>query len=134
MSSIGATLSRRGWEVAQLDASQPDSADRVRSLAPQALLYDIARAPAAFVLNALSEDPALLLIGVDTSSDRVLILSGEQARAETTTDLVQLLVGSSERFCESIDQPTGDYPQFQDTKGLENRLSPEQPNIHGGAA
>jgi hypothetical protein len=94
MSSIGATLTRQGWQVEHLDASQPDSAEQLRNLSPQAVLYETAHAPAALVLEVLGEQTVPLLIGVGPSSDRMLVLSGRPARAETTTDLVQLLVGA----------------------------------------
>jgi len=90
MSSIGAALDRVG-QVVQLDADQPDTAQQLRTLAPEIVVFDLAHKRADFALELLLEYPALLLIGVDLGRDCMLVLSGRQPRLLTMDDLLQVI-------------------------------------------
>jgi hypothetical protein len=91
MSSIGATCRRAGLEIMSLDTNQADPAEQLQRLAPGVILYDLAHPPADFVLKSLTQDPKRLLIGIDLDRDCMLVLSGKQERAVTTTDLVRMI-------------------------------------------
>ena len=47
--------------------------------------------PSEFPFSQLHEQPSLLVIGVDAASDKLLVLSGQQAHCLTTDDLVHMI-------------------------------------------
>jgi hypothetical protein len=91
ISSIGATLTRAGLRVVQLDPGQPDSAERLRAGCPRIVIFDRAFAPAEFAFRLLTENSDVLLIGIDLDRDSMLVLSGQQPRLLTTEDLLGLI-------------------------------------------
>ena len=52
------------------------------------MLFDLAAAPPDFSVSLLRERPGLLLVGLDPSSDHVLMLSCRRERAVTPADLL----------------------------------------------
>ncbi len=92
MVSIGVSLGmHEHLEVLTLDRQDPGLSQELLDLEPDAMIYDLGAAPADFAFSLLREHPDLLLIGVDAAGDKLLVLSGQQAHAVTTPDLVKVI-------------------------------------------
>ncbi len=72
-------------------ADSPDAAAQVASCNPLAVLFDLAADQPQFVVSLLHRQPGLLLIGVDPSSDELLVLSCQPAVALNMSDLVEIM-------------------------------------------
>ncbi len=78
-------------ELITLQDTHTGVADRVRACQPQAVLFDLAMGYPDFAVSLLHELPGLLLIGVDPSSNELLILSGRPQPAMSVSDLVAVI-------------------------------------------
>ncbi len=83
-----------GLEIVQLSPPLP-APHELAALGAQVILFDLNAVSADFPFTLLREQPDLLLIGLDAAGDRLLVLSGQQAHALTTTELVQVILGNS---------------------------------------
>ncbi len=93
LAGIKAELESRGpVDVVMIDVDCPDAAAQIRAHGPAAVIFDLSAALPDFAVTLLRDRPGLLLIGVDPSSDHLLVLSGHQARAQTTMDLMQVIM------------------------------------------
>jgi len=72
-------------------ADSPNAAAQVDSCNPLAVLFDLAADHPQFAVSLLHRHPGLLLIGVDPSSDELLILSCHPAVALNMSDLVEVI-------------------------------------------
>jgi hypothetical protein len=94
VSTIGASLQAcADLELVHIDAPLASLAQRLGTLEPVAVLFDLAAAQSDFAVALLRERPELILIGVDPASDRVLVLSGRQEQPVSAADLARLIVG-----------------------------------------
>ncbi len=92
LAGIKTEFQRRGLpEVITVEAGRPDAPGRICALNPRAVLFDLAAAQPDFAISLLREQPGLLLIGVDPSSDELLVLCSHPARALSMSDLVQVI-------------------------------------------
>jgi hypothetical protein len=92
LAGIGTELQRRyPFDLITLDPESPDAVDRICALAPRAVLFDLAAAPPDSIIALLSEQPGLLLAGVDPSSDHVLVVSCHRERAVAPADLLDVI-------------------------------------------
>lgn len=92
ISSIGASLQAyAGLNILTLDAALPDAAQEMNALRPDVILFDLAAAQPDFALALWQAQPHLLMIGVDLTSGKALVLSSQPARALTTQDLLQAI-------------------------------------------
>lgn len=113
VSSIAASLAcKANIILRRVDASVPDLTQQVESLAPDVLIFDLAMAPPANAIGLLREHPRLLLIGVDTLTARMLVLSGRRSQAVTIDDLTRVI--------ESHCMPETDTNSQHDPKEDEN--------------
>jgi hypothetical protein len=92
LAGIRADLRRRTQlELLTIEEDCPDAADRIRACRPTAVLFDLAAVQPDFAIALLRERPGLLLIGVDPSSDELLVLSGQPVQALSFADLVNVI-------------------------------------------
>ena len=92
VSSIGASLEgRAGLQVVRIDPASPGAVRRLSSSCPDVAIVDLYTAQSERAIALLRKYPGLLLIGVDPSSNELLVLSGQPAQVLTTDDLVQLI-------------------------------------------
>lgn len=113
VSSIAASLAcKANLILRHVDASVADLAQQVDSLAADVLIFDLAMAPPANAIGLLREHPHLLLIGVDTLTARMLVLSGRRSQAVTIDDLTRVI--------ESHTMPEIEGNPQHDLKGDEN--------------
>jgi hypothetical protein len=101
VSAIGASLQAcADLELVHVDprpaeaAGLGEAAERLAALKPVAIVFDQTTTGPDLVGALLRDQPELILIGVDPSSDRVLVLSGRQERPVSAGELARLIVGS----------------------------------------
>ena len=96
LAGIQADLKRRAeLEVLTVEPDCPDTAACIHALNPTAVLFDLAAAQPDFAIPLLRDWPDTILIGVNSSSDEILVLSGQQVRAATMTELTHVITGDS---------------------------------------
>jgi hypothetical protein len=80
-----------GLELLSVEAGYADMAYLLRERKPRAVLFDLGMDQPGFVIPMLREQPGLLLIGVDPSSDELLVLSNRPAQVLNLSDLIKLV-------------------------------------------
>ncbi|MBV5331669.1 hypothetical protein JZU69_04695, partial [bacterium] len=63
----------------------------IRTRKPCAVLFDMGTGPLDYAIQLLRRQPGLLLIGVDPSSNEMLVLSGHPAQALSMSDLIEVI-------------------------------------------
>lgn len=58
---------------------------------PDVILFDLGEGQPGFAIPLLQKNPTTLLIGVDLTTHRMLVLSGEHSRLSTVDDLMQVI-------------------------------------------
>jgi len=92
MAGVEAGLKNRdGIEVIHVDASLPSAGQQLDSLHPAAVVFDLASPPLRLGLPFVKEHLGLPLIGLDVTSNTVLVLSCRQYTALTVDDLAQVI-------------------------------------------
>ena len=92
LAGIGVCLRNlEGLEVLEIDPSDPDARQCLEALTSEVILFDLTDPPRDLDLAFLRNKPGLLLIGVDPSSDEVLILKDQFGREMSTDALNQLI-------------------------------------------
>jgi hypothetical protein len=92
LAAVGRTLStHRGLRIISLDPSQATALGDLDSLRPCTLILDLTEVTPERAVGLVQGRPDLMLIGLEPSGEGLLVLSGEQARALTTDDLVRLI-------------------------------------------
>ena len=93
MAGVEAGLkSRAEIEVIHIDSSLPDAVQELDVLNPVAVIFDLASPPSLrFGLPFIREHLGLPFIGLDVTSNTVLVLSCQQYTARTVDDLAQLI-------------------------------------------
>ncbi len=91
MSAIAARLQQKaGFEVSQIEGSINEVVEKLRAVPTDVVVFDWAAEP-QFAIPLLKSNPALLLIGVDLGSDKMLVFSGQQSRFLTAEDLMKVI-------------------------------------------
>ncbi len=78
-------------DLVAIEDGYPGVTDLIRACHPRAVLFDLAVGQPEFAVALLREEPSLLLIGVDPSSDEIFILSGRPEQALTLSDLLNVI-------------------------------------------
>ncbi len=93
MAGVEAGLkSRDEIEVIHIDASLPDAVQQLDVLNPVAIIFDLASPPSLRLgLPFIREHLGLPFIGLDVTSNTVLVLSCQQYTARTVDDLAQVI-------------------------------------------
>ncbi len=90
--AVGRTLStRRGLRVVSLDPSLATALGDLDSLRPCTVVLDLSVVTPESAVALVRGRPDLVLIGLDPAGESLLVLSGQQAHALTTEDLVSLI-------------------------------------------
>lgn len=69
----------------------PGSSTHIQALNPRAVVFDLAATKPDFALRLLCERPDMLVIGVDASSDEILVLSLRKEHVSSIADLVKAI-------------------------------------------
>ena len=93
MAGVEAGLkSRDGLEVIHIDTSLPNAEQQLDTLHPAAVVFDLASPPITrFGFPFVKEHPGVPLIGLDVTSNAVLVLSCRPFPALTVDDLAQVI-------------------------------------------
>lgn len=78
-------------DVRLIDPHQGTAKDVLAEFLPETIIYDLTEPPTDLDLTLLQDQQDILLIGVDPSSDEVLVLTGQRSRAVTAGELAQLV-------------------------------------------
>lgn len=93
LAGIGACLRlEEGLDVIDMDPKEPSARQRLEALTPAVILFDLSDPPNDLDMALLRRKPDLLLIGVDPSSEEVLILQGKCDRMVTVAELTKLIM------------------------------------------
>jgi CheY-like chemotaxis protein len=77
--------------VTRVRAAVPDAEERIRSLSPDLVIFDLTAPQLAFVIPLLREQPGVPLIGLDINTSQVVALSGQPYVTLTANDLVDII-------------------------------------------
>lgn len=92
MAGIAASLrAEASLEVVCVDPHQPTARQSLNELDPKTILFDRTEPHPELDLSLLREQPGLLLVGVDPSSDEALVLSGQLTRVLSGRELARLV-------------------------------------------
>jgi hypothetical protein len=95
LSTMGESLKRfPNLEVTQLSPPLPETQE-LGKLGPDVIIFDVQASHPDPEFTLLRTLPNLLLISIDSGSDRVCLWSGQQLRIFSTQELVQLISGST---------------------------------------
>ena len=83
--------SRTQFEVVTVRPDCPDAAGLIHDHRPAAVIFDLSAAQPDFAVALLRGRPDLLLIGLDASSDELLVLSGHAEQALNVADLIKVI-------------------------------------------
>jgi DNA-binding NarL/FixJ family response regulator len=82
-------------EVLRIPANPTALLHGLDELAPAVVAFDLDEMPGDVAISLLRDRPELVLIGVDPSSDRMLLLSGRQEQPVSAAELLQAITGGS---------------------------------------
>jgi len=80
-----------GLDVRLVDPHQHSAREVLDAYDPETIIYDLTDPPDDLDLALLGDRQGTQLIGVDPSSDDVLVLTGKRSRAVTAGELAQLV-------------------------------------------
>lgn len=92
VSSVGACLrEREGLRVLPVGTGSLKEALSPNEPRPDVLVFDLSTTQPGFAVELLRSKPGILLIGVDLSNGKALVLSSKTSRVLTTDDLVHVI-------------------------------------------
>jgi hypothetical protein len=98
LAGIAASLkAEAGLEVVSVDPRRPTARECLSQFNPAVVAFDLGDPDAGLDIAILRERPGLLLIGVDPSSDELLVLSSRPHQALSVADLVEVMQRESGR-------------------------------------
>lgn len=86
---------RAGLELIRVNVGDPNGTDLIRERKPCAVLFDLGMDQPNFLIPMLRALPYLLMIGVDPSSDEMLVLTSHPVQALAVRDLIHLILEAS---------------------------------------
>ena len=94
LGAVGATL-KQDSRLEIISLASPLTTQQLASLAPDVILFDVDGARPDAALASLKARPRLVLIGIDPSTDQMLLWSGHHSRALTMEDLADAIMNQS---------------------------------------
>lgn len=92
LAGLKATLARDATlDLIAVEDGQADMIDLIRDYRPRAILFDLTMGEPDVDVSLLWRQPDLLLIGLDPSSNELLILSRRPAQALDMADLLKVI-------------------------------------------
>jgi hypothetical protein len=82
-----------GLDVLSLHPGDPQARQCLDEFDPETIIFDLTDPSTDVDLDLLKSRPHTLLIGVDPSSDHVLVLTGKRSRVVTANELAALVAG-----------------------------------------
>ena len=84
-----------GLELVSVEDGCSHVAGMLRERKPCAVLFDLGMDLPGFAVAMLREVPRLLMIGIDASSDEMLVLTSHPVQALAVRDLIHLILDAS---------------------------------------
>ncbi len=78
-------------QIVRIDPDSPAARQAIEKFVPDAVIFDLAESHSDLAISHLRERTDLLLLGVDPSSDVMLVLSGHAERALSVQDLARVI-------------------------------------------
>jgi hypothetical protein len=92
MSAIAARLQEKPeFEISQIQRMMPENIEKLEASPPDVIVFDSAAGQPQFAIPLLNMHPQLVLVGVDLTSSKMLVLSGQKSRFLTAEDLVKVI-------------------------------------------
>lgn len=92
MAGIAASLAAdSSLDVMRLNPRSPSTRQSMNELDPTVIAFDLNDPDPGLDITLLRERPGLLLIGVDLSSNELMVLSGHAVQALSVADLVKVI-------------------------------------------
>jgi chemotaxis response regulator CheB len=96
MASLAASLQANpDVDVTRIPANTAALSQVLDELAPAVVAFDLDEMPGDLAISLLRDRAELTLIGVDPSSDSMLLLSGRQEQPVSAAELLQAITGDS---------------------------------------
>lgn len=93
MASLASGLqAASAFEVVRIPARPPDAPDFLCELEADVIAFDLAEIRVDLPVTLLRERPNLLMLGMDPTSDELLVLSGHHTHALSVADLVAIIM------------------------------------------
>lgn len=91
MAGLAASLKAySNLDVVCVNPHSPTARASLDEISPAAIAFDLNDTTSGLDIRLLRERPGLLLVGVDPSSDHMLVLSSHPARALSSVDLINV--------------------------------------------
>ena len=108
MAGIAASLkAETSLEIICVDPQNATVPQNLKELNPETIIFDRSDSNTILDLTLLREQPGLLLVGVDPSSNDALVLSGQLTRVLSGKDLARL-VSAQEVRPSTVEKVDGD--------------------------
>lgn len=92
MAGITASLrANLAVEVISLDPDVPGALQQIDEFTPTVMIFDRDTAPSNLVVSLLRKRPGLQLIGIDPSSNQLLVLSSHPTQALSVAELIEVI-------------------------------------------
>jgi hypothetical protein len=92
MDGVAVSLAgRRSWGIVRLDIDVLDVGQCLQSLNPDLIVFELDSPWSPSVLSLIKEQSGTLLIGLDLSCSRAIVLNSHQHLTQTMNDLCQLV-------------------------------------------
>jgi hypothetical protein len=81
---------KRALGIVRLDTSIADIGERLKSLNPELIVFELDTPRSTAVLSLLREQPGTLLLGLDLACSQVIVLNSNRYPTRTMKELCQL--------------------------------------------
>ncbi len=82
-----------GLEIITTDTDQPNAEQELNACSPDVVVFDLTASQLTSTFHLVKMNPGLVLLGIDATSDQVLVLSGHMSSVLTTDDLLKVIAG-----------------------------------------
>jgi hypothetical protein len=92
MAGIAASLkTEASLDVVEIDPFSPNAQQRLTEIVPVAIAFDLINPSPGLEITLLRNQPDLLMIGVDSTNNELLVLSGQSVNALSMDDLITII-------------------------------------------
>lgn len=92
MAGIAASLSAEpSLNVVYINPHSPTTEINLKEIHSAVIVFDLSELPAALDVSLLREMSSALLIGLEPSSDEILVLSSRLVQASSTADFIRMI-------------------------------------------
>ena len=92
MDGVAVSLAgRKSWGMVRLDIDVLDIGECLESLNPDLIVFELDSPWSPPILSLITEQPGILLIGLDLSRSRAIVLNSHHHLTQTMNDLCQLV-------------------------------------------